>query len=277
MNAPAPRVSVIIPTYNWSGVLRLAIQSVLWQSVQDFEIIAVGDGCTDDSAEVVASFKDPRLSWHNLPRNTGSQSMPNNKGLEAARAPHIAYLGHDDIWHPEHLEVLLGNIQDHDLAYTLAAMIGPPPQNIRGLSGLSPSGTYEYNQFVPPSSVLHKRDLTGDIGEWKDYRTIQMQPDVEFLTRALEFGKRFVAVHELTVFKFPSNMRKNSYKDKPTHEQAECLRRIQSEPDFRYRELIAICKSLAVQHPALAFYGQKPKAGAAPGSIVDQWRSLRGL
>jgi glycosyltransferase involved in cell wall biosynthesis len=272
-----PRVTVIIPTYNWSSVLRYSIRSVLWQKMQDFELVVVGDGCTDDSAEVVASFHDPRISWHNLKDNTGSQSAPNNKGLELAKAPHIAYLGHDDIWHPEHLEILLNQIQDRDVAYSLAAMIGPKPENIRGLTGLSPSGTYEYNQFVPPSSVLHKREVAEDIGGWKHYRTINMQPDVDFLTRALEFGKRFVTVYELTVFKFPSNMRKNSYKDKPFHEQAECMKRIENEPDFRYRQLIEIYQSQVAQHPELTFYGQKPQPGAAMGSVVDQWRTLRGL
>ena len=96
----APSVSVITATYNWSSVLRYAIQSVLWQSLQDFEMLIIGDGCTDDSAEVVASFHDERLLWHNLPHNSGSQSVPNNLGLEMARAPFVAYLGHDDLWSP---------------------------------------------------------------------------------------------------------------------------------------------------------------------------------
>src|SRR5689334_22011953 len=48
-----PLVSVIIATYNWSSVLRLAVHSVLWQTHQDFEILVVGDGCTDDSEAVV--------------------------------------------------------------------------------------------------------------------------------------------------------------------------------------------------------------------------------
>ena len=94
MSSPAPLVSVITATYNWSSVLRYAIQSVLRQTCQDFEMIVVGDGCTDDSAEVVASFDDPRLRWHNLPHNTGHQSAPNNAGLELARGRYVAYLGH---------------------------------------------------------------------------------------------------------------------------------------------------------------------------------------
>ena len=272
-----PRVSIIIPTYNWSSVLRYAIRTVLWQTMQDFELLVIGDGCTDDSADVVASFKDARIRWENLPKNTGSQSAPNNRGLELAAAPYVAYLGHDDIWHPEHLGVLLKNIGDRDIAYSLAALIGPAPQNIRSLTGLSPSGTYEYNQFVPPSSVLHKQNLAADIGGWKNYRTIRMQPDVDFLTRALEFGKRFAPVHELTVFKFPSNMRKNSYKEKRFDEQAECVKRIENEPDYRYRALLEIYRSLVVHYPPLTLYGVKPADGAAPGAVVEEWRSFRGL
>jgi glycosyltransferase involved in cell wall biosynthesis len=53
---PAPLISVITATYNWSSVLRYAIQSVLWQTLQDFEMLIIGDRCTDDSAEVVASL-----------------------------------------------------------------------------------------------------------------------------------------------------------------------------------------------------------------------------
>src|SRR5450755_4047956 len=89
--SPAPLVSVITATYNWSSVLRYAIQSVLWQSLQDFEMLVIGDGCTDDSADVVASFHDPRLRWRNLPENTGHQSIPNNTRLAMARGKYIAY------------------------------------------------------------------------------------------------------------------------------------------------------------------------------------------
>src|SRR5260221_6050921 len=99
-----PKVSIITATYNWSSVLKYAIQSVLWQTFQDFEYIIVGDACTDDSAEVIDSFDDPRLRWHNLDENSGSQSIPNNRGLQLAQGTYIAYLGHDDIWYPTHLE-----------------------------------------------------------------------------------------------------------------------------------------------------------------------------
>src|SRR5258707_8831106 len=69
-----PLVSVIIATYNWSTVLRMAIHSVLWQTGQNFELLVIGDGCTDDSEDVVRSFGDARIHWHNLPVNSGNQS-----------------------------------------------------------------------------------------------------------------------------------------------------------------------------------------------------------
>ena len=81
----SPLVTVIIPTYNWSAVLPYAINSVLRQTMADFELLVIGDGCTDDSETVVGSIRDPRLRWINLPSNTGHQAGPNNRGLAEAR------------------------------------------------------------------------------------------------------------------------------------------------------------------------------------------------
>src|SRR5271166_5410305 len=108
----SPSVTVVIPTFNWSAALHCAIRSVLLQTMQDFEIFVVGDGCADDSADIVASFHDPRIRWHNLERNHGSQWVANNYALANARGEWIAYLGHDDIWYPTHLESILRAARD---------------------------------------------------------------------------------------------------------------------------------------------------------------------
>jgi glycosyltransferase involved in cell wall biosynthesis len=273
-----PRVSVIIATYNWSSVLRYAIASVLAQSHGDFELLVVGDGCTDDSEGVAASFGDSRVRWQNLERNSGNQSAPNNRGLELARGELVAYLGQDDLWHPEHLEVLVRSIDASgaDLVYSVAQVVGAPGSNDRRLFGLAPDGRHRPRLFAPPSAVLHRRDLIDAIGGWRDYRTIRLPPDFEFLRRAWEHGKRIVPVNELTVFKFPSGLRPNSYLEKRSDEQADASHRIAAEFEFRYRELMATLRSLAGQHPDLVSEAWI-REDVAEGEIVEQLRAVRGL
>ncbi|HEY8268899.1 MAG TPA: glycosyltransferase family A protein [Xanthobacteraceae bacterium] len=273
-----PRVSVIIATYNWSSVLRYAITSALAQSLGDLELLVIGDCCTDNSEAVVASFGDPRVLWHNLPENCGSQFGPNNKGLKLARGRYVAYLGHDDLWHPDHLAVLVQAIERHeaDLVFSLTEDIGPPSMPTRSILGLCPRGVYEWSFWAPPTSWLHRRDLVERIGPWKDYRGLVVPTDVDFLTRAFEQGCRIVPVEELTAFKFPSIARTNSYVERRSDEQAQWWERLKSEPDLRYRELIAILRALAKQNPELVHRFDLPSR-AKPGSLTAMFRTRRGL
>ncbi len=87
-----PVVTVITATYNRKKSLDLTLQSLLQQDLTDFEAWVVGDACTDGSEQVVQSFRDPRLHWFNLEKNTGHQSGPNNEGLRRARGRYVAYL-----------------------------------------------------------------------------------------------------------------------------------------------------------------------------------------
>ena len=100
---------MIIPTFNWATVLPFSIGSVLDQTFTDFELLVIGDACTDESAAVVRACAagDDRVRWHNLPTNGRSQAGPNNEGLRLGRGDLVAYLGHDDLWLPRHLEGLV--------------------------------------------------------------------------------------------------------------------------------------------------------------------------
>jgi glycosyltransferase involved in cell wall biosynthesis len=132
-----PRVTAVIPTWNLSRALRCAIASALDQSFADFELLVMGDGCTDDSAEVAASFRDPRVVWHNLPANSGTQLVPNNAALERARGEYVAYLGHDDLWLPHHLENLVRTAEQTGADFIAGGviMLGPPGSGSRVCHG----------------------------------------------------------------------------------------------------------------------------------------------
>jgi glycosyltransferase involved in cell wall biosynthesis len=222
-------ITVIIPTYNWSTVLPYSIGSVLGQTFTDFELLVVGDGCTDDSEQVVKAIPDPRVRWIGIPR-TGHQSGPNNEGLRQARGELIAYLGHDDLWLPHHLQILVAAIErGADFAHSLVAMI-PPPGSGRPLAVAPP-------QWKPPSSILHKRSVSESIGGWRHFRELKETPDGDFWMRVEAAGYKLEFVPRLTVLKFPALWRPGVYRDRPFHEQAAWLERIRTEPDLEVVEL----------------------------------------
>ena len=266
-------------TYNWSAVLRHAIGSVRDQTYPRWELIVVGDACTDDSEDVVRSFRDPRIRWHNRDTNSGSQALPNNDGISLAGGGYVAYLGHDDLWAPDHLQRLVATARrtGADVAFSLCEILGPPGSGLRGLAGTTPRGGYA-GGHLPPSSILHGRSLTGEIGGWRDHREIEAGPDVEFLERALAQGRSFACSWALTAFKLPAVMRPGVYRERPSGEQRELARRIRNEPGFRLREPARIAASWA-RPPRGALAGHSPTvpANAGKGALIAEGRRIRGL
>ena len=98
----APLVSVIIPAYNAAPFIHEAIQSILDQTFQDFEIIVVDDASTDDTVDAIRSIRDPRLYLHRNPSNIGITATL-NKLLHLARGKYIARMDADDISLPHRL------------------------------------------------------------------------------------------------------------------------------------------------------------------------------
>ena len=240
-----PAVTVIIPTYNWSSVLPYSIGSVLRQTFTAFELLVVGDGCTDDSEAVVGRMSDPRVKWINLPINTGHQSGPNNEGLRQARGQFIAYLGHDDLWLPHHLSCLVSALgEGADLAYGMSLLVAangcdrrPEPTDEK----------YHPGMWIPPTNVVHRRSVTDRIGGWRHYRELDTDPEVELWRRAYTADHRLTFVPRLTAIKLPALVRRDIYKFRPCHEQAAWSERIQREDDFEVVELIRTVLATAAQ------------------------------
>lgn len=227
-------MTVIVPTYNWSSVLPFSVGSALGQTFRDLEVLVVGDGCTDDSEAVVRAIGDPRVRWVKLPEHTGHQSGPNNEGLRQARGELIAYLGHDDVWLPHHLALLVAALSGGaDLAYGITALVHPDGR----LQAYPYRFRFRPGQAIAPSSVVHRRTVTDAVGSWRPFTELREDPEVDLWRRAHLAGFRFGFVPRLTVVKFPASWRRDAYRTRASHEQAAWFRRIQEEPDLEAAEL----------------------------------------
>ncbi len=99
-----PKVSVIIITYNRAQLLRTAGQTVLDQTFQDFELLIVDDGSSDDTGNTIKSFNDPRVRYVKHAQNQG-EGGARNTGMQHAKGEYIAFLDDDDEWLPNKLQL----------------------------------------------------------------------------------------------------------------------------------------------------------------------------
>ncbi len=164
----SPSVTVVITTHNRARLVVEAVESVLAQTVTDFELIVIDDGSTDDTALLLDPYKD-RLSYHRQ-ENSGPSSA-RNRGIEIAGGSLIAFLDSDDLWHPEKLLRQVDYLQLHPefpLCYTDEIWIRGGRRVNQGKRHRKYGG-WIFDKILPlclisPSSVLLRRSLFDDVG-----------------------------------------------------------------------------------------------------------------
>ncbi|MGC8724667.1 MAG: glycosyltransferase family 2 protein [Acidobacteriota bacterium] len=101
-----PAFSIVMPLWNKEATVGRAIESVLAQTVQDWELIIVNDGSTDESAAAASRFQDPRIRM--VHQENQGVSAARNRGVAEAKADWVAFLDADDEWLPDFLETVAG-------------------------------------------------------------------------------------------------------------------------------------------------------------------------
>jgi glycosyltransferase involved in cell wall biosynthesis len=175
----SPTVSVGIPTYNRSGLLIQAIQSVLRQTYQDFEIIVSDDCSLDDTADVIRRFGDPRIVYH----RTGTNLRPPrnwNECVRLARGEFFALLPDDDVYCPDFLAKMLTVIQAQPQAGFAQCGYYSVDDQLRCIQRIQPANTsltlnaqdalgWQMKDLrCVPVALLFRRAAMLDVGLWRE-------------------------------------------------------------------------------------------------------------
>jgi len=229
-----PAVSIVTATYNASHLLRFAIKSVLQSTFPDWELIVVGDHCTDDTEQVVARFDDPRIRFHNLEQNSGQQATPNNVGVGLARGRYLCFLNQDDMYLPGHLESMVDAMEQGkaDIICARYAVIEPfasplPAAQLTINNGgpVFRDAAYHPSRWYLASCWFMSRQTALDVGPWRQESATVVPPSQEWLFRAFRQGKRITCSDAVSVLVLYSGARKGIYRNRgfSEHEHVAAL------------------------------------------------------
>jgi glycosyltransferase involved in cell wall biosynthesis len=189
MEKTKPLVSVVIPAYNRAALLGRAVNSVLEQSFQDFEILIVDDGSTDNTAEVVQGFEDPRIRYIRHAKNAG-EAAARNTGIHAARGQYVAFLDSDDYWLAGKLELQVRVLEADEAMYSCSTQYYEIKGSRRKICPrtIAPWPRYllEEMDLGIGTTLLIRRDCYEKVGIYDE--TIVRSPDYEWLIR---YGQMF--------------------------------------------------------------------------------------
>ncbi len=207
---PSPTISVLLPIFNGEKFLDECLASLLEQSFEDFEIVAVDDGSSDGSAEILKVWRcrDSRIRILTRPHSGLVEAL--NAGLSACRGELIARMDADDKVHPRRLELQAQAFEDSpDLDVAASLVTHFPDETLR--EGLR---IYEgwLNSLVTHDQILRERFIESPIPhpaamvrrsvleEARGYREVGFPEDYDLWLRLAAAGKRFGKVPEELYF-----------------------------------------------------------------------------
>ena len=219
MQPKQPLVSVVIATYNRADILPYAIRSVLLTAGLDLEVIVVGDGCSDQTAEALSAIGDSRVRYVNLPQNWGEQSVPSNEGILQSRGEFVAFLNHDDLFLPWHLPDLLAlHCDGADVTWSPYIIVYPAPSGadrVRHsryvLAGVTPTTDFDPVVFAIASATCYRKSVLEDVGGWTRASQTILSPSQDLLFKAYKAGFKIRRTDRPSVLVPFSGDRKNSY------------------------------------------------------------------
>ena len=184
-----PTVSVVIPAYNAARWIGETLDSILAQAFQDFEVIVVNDGSTDDTAAVVAGFGDRVYCIH---KPNGGQASARNVGIRAAKGEYIAFVDADDLWAKEKLQLQVDLLKRTGLAWVYCDAFAFDDTNGARLHRIG-NVAHQYDgdilktlffaDFIPSPTPVIRRSVFEHVGYFDEDRTVRNREDWDMWLR----------------------------------------------------------------------------------------------
>ncbi|MFG6106325.1 glycosyltransferase [Leptothoe sp. EHU-05/26/07-4] len=184
-----PSISVVIPAYNAARFLPEVIQSVLDQTYQDWELLVIDDGSTDNTATLVNKYCQLDSRIRLITTENGGVSAARNLGVELATTELIAFLDSDDLWLPDKLSVHVDYMNTHPeigVSFARVELIDPDGKSTGKLTANISKDLQSYTFFytnptVTTSNVVIRKCIFQSLGGFD--KSIKYSEDIDLLFR----------------------------------------------------------------------------------------------
>jgi GalNAc5-diNAcBac-PP-undecaprenol beta-1,3-glucosyltransferase len=161
-----PLATIVVPTHNHGRLLRLSVGSAMAQTAEALDIVIVGDGMTDETASVARELAagDPRVRLLEHEKGERLGEAYRDPILRRCESPYVFYLGDDDLWRPEHVETLIGLLEDRNAHFAHALPVARLADGTWAKANVDLSMAFHreamFGSFnrISPSHVAHTRE-----------------------------------------------------------------------------------------------------------------------
>lgn len=122
------RATILIPTFCNSHTLPFSVDSALKQTIEDIEVMIVGDGVPNETREFISHLDDPRVRFFDFPKGERHGELYRHEVLQQANGDIVCYLSDDDLYLPRHVESMLDALEEADFASSLTVWVHPDQQ-----------------------------------------------------------------------------------------------------------------------------------------------------
>ncbi len=204
---PPPLVSIIIPAYNAADMIGDALDSIAQQTYPHWQVVVTEDGTHDGTEQILETFGQrvggDRVDYWRNPVNQGV-SATRNHGMARAQGKYLAFLDHDDLWKPDHLERLVTRLEatGADFAYAPAEFFHSETRAVLGFHGPRPVelDSFPHSLFdrcyIPVAGAVLRREAAQRVGGFDPH--CHQAEDLDYWLRCVEAGLRFEYIPEIT-------------------------------------------------------------------------------